>query len=322
MDESGNGSFRHSGYGRFLVKWLAAVAVLALLGAACAPADEGTDGTAQEDEPAEGTDEEAEEIDLAAFCDALIEGEQLFTAGPELDEEGNPTPESLEQLRTDMEPLLEDIEQNTPEEVSSEVDTVLSGVRTALEEGDPASIESPEFFEADAALDEYAYGNCDLENKVDIAAVNYAFQDLPDEIDSGQVALRMDNQGEEVHEAVVLRIDDETDLSVEELLELPEEEGEELAEFKGVAFAAPGDQGYAVMDLEPGRYAFVCFIPVGTETLDQLFEAFAAEEEEAEGAEGEGEQGEDAGQEGEAGEEQEGPPPHFTQGMFAEVTVQ
>lgn len=280
---------------------LALVLVLVMAGAGCATTDQAEEGD--------------EEFDLATFCNAAIEGEAIFIEGPEFDEEGNPTPEGLEELTNQMDPLLEDIEANTPDEIAAETQTILDGVRTALDEGDPAATESPEFLEADLAMDEYVYENCELENRQEIVAVNYAFEGVPEEMPSGQVALRLDNQGSEVHEAVVFHISDETDLSVQELLDLPEEEAEELAEFTGVAFAGPGEQGSTVVDLESGRYALVCFVPVGTTSLQALMESFAEEE----SAEGEGEAAEGEGPEGEG--EEEGPPPHFTQGMFTEFTV-
>jgi hypothetical protein len=81
--------------------------------------------------------------------------------------------------------------------------------------------------------------------------------------------------------------------SLEELLALPEEEAMTKATEAGAAFAAPGTIGTGTADLsEPGRYGIVCFIPVGA-TPDVL----------------------------QSGEEPEGPP-HFTEGMFAEITVE
>lgn len=68
-------------------------------------------------------------------------------------------------------------------------------------------------------------------------------------------------------------------------------------EFAGVAFAGPGSGDITFVDLDPGKYAVVCFIPVGTTDMADL-EA------------GEGDQAEPAG------------PPHFTQGMVTEFTVE
>lgn len=295
------------------VRLLALVAVLALLGAACGGAEETPTG------------DDGEEIDLAAFCEGAITGEARFSEGPELDDEGNPTESGLASLRTDMEPLLADIEQNTPEEISSEVETVLQGVRDGLETGDPESFQNMEFMEAEAALDEYVFENCEFDATEEFVAVNYAYQGLPATLSPGRTAFRLDNQGSEVHEAVIFRINDDVDTPLRELLDLPDEEVEEMIQFRGVTFAGPGDAGYGVVELDPGRYGFICFIPVGTTSMEALFE----------GDEGEGASptptgsptaspsptGSPAEGDEDENEDGEGPAPHFTEGMFAEVTV-
>lgn len=299
------------------VRLLALVAVLALLGAACGGAEERPTG------------DDGEEIDLVAFCEGAITGEARFSEGPELDDEGNPTEESLEELRTDMEPLLADIEQNTPEEISSEVETVLGGVRSALETGDPAAFQNVEFMEADTAMDEYVFENCEFDATEEFVAVDYAYEGLPETLSPGRTAFRLDNQGSEVHEAVIFRINDDVDTPLRELLDLPDDEVEEMIQFRGVTFAGPGDAGYGVVELDAGRYGFICFIPVGTTSMESLFE------EGEEGDEGEGASPtptdsptaspSPTGSPAEGDEDDEGegagPPPHFTEGMFAEVTV-
>lgn len=290
-------------------KALAAAIVLMLVGASCT-----VDGTDDTETGGTGTEASAGEIDLASFCDGAIEGEAMFNAGPELDAEGNPTADSLEEFSGQLEPLLQDLEENAPEEISSDVETVVEGVRTSIEEGDSENMQQPNIFQADAAIDNYVFENCDLEASQELVAVDYAFEGVPENLSPGQIGIRLDNQGDEVHEAVIFRIDDETDQSMAELLELPEEEGEELAEFRGVAFAGPGDQGSVVVDLDEGRYAFVCFIPVGTTSMDAL-----AEQEGPDGGEGAPE--EDQGTEEPEEQEQQGPAPHFTEGMVTEFTV-
>lgn len=70
---------------------------------------------------------------------------------------------------------------------------------------------------------------------------------------------------------------------------MPQEETMELATVVGApALAPPGTDAYTVVDLEPGEYVAVCFIPVGTTALD--------------------------------GPPPEGPP-HAMQGMVAELVV-
>jgi plastocyanin len=138
-----------------------------------------------------------------------------------------------------------------------------------------------------------------------VTAVDYAFEGLPDVIGAGST-LTLTNEGAEPHELVALRIPDDEDRSVSELLALPQEEL--FAVFGGdaepatVILAGPGQTdvpGAVVGDgtlTEPGRYAIICFIPVGSDP--------SALDPEAEGP------------------PQSDSPPHAARGMWAEVTVQ
>lgn len=142
------------------------------------------------------------------------------------------------------------------------------------------------------------------EPDVTVTAVDYAFEGIPEPIPAGSV-IGLENQGEEPHELVAFRIPDDETRTLEELLALPEDE-EPPVDFVGVAIApTTGDpvypEGPVTLD-EPGRYAFVCFLPVGVS--DEDFEAMMA-----------------AGPEGSPPPLPEGPP-HFAEGMWAEVTVE
>ncbi|HEX2029229.1 MAG TPA: hypothetical protein VHF25_14640 [Nitriliruptorales bacterium] len=274
-----------------------------------------------------------DDVDIAAFCDAAIEGESLLRAGPELDEQGNPTEEGVQRFSEQLGPLLEDLERNAPQEISSEVDAVVENVRRAVDEGDSAATQTPEHFQADAAIDDYVFENCELDAAQEITGEDYAFNGVPATLSAGQVGIRLDNQGREVHEAVIFRINDDVEENIEELLQLPQEQSEAVVEFKGVAFAEPDSTGSTVIDLEAGRYGVVCFIPVGTTSLDSLF-AGGPEGDDGQASPGgpsptgtgsptpdespvDGESPTAAGTEG-PGEEG---PPHFTRGMFAEFEV-
>ncbi len=69
--------------------------------------------------------------------------------------------------------------------------------------------------------------------------------------------------------------------------------------------APPGEAGFPVVGdgslTEPGRYAIMCFIPIGADPAEYLAAAQAATSEPPQVA---------------------GGPPHFTAGMFAELTVE
>ena len=141
---------------------------------------------------------------------------------------------------------------------------------------------------------------------VEITGVNYAFEGVPETVEAGTELTFTNASEDEVHEMVVVRIDDDETRPLEELLGLGDE-AEQVVEDVGVAVAMPGEDGMVVdgelVLEEPGRYALLCFIPVGAdpEVLQDLMANPPAD--------------------GEAPDMGEGPP-HVTQGMAAELAVE
>ena len=143
---------------------------------------------------------------------------------------------------------------------------------------------------------------------VEVTAIDFSFQDLPDRIDAGTRLTLRNDAPSELHELVAFRLPDDEARSIEELLALPEAElgavlGAEPP--RTVLLAPPGGEqipavGDGTLD-EPGRYLIMCSIPTGVEPATYL--AAAAES-----------QG--------APPQVDGGPPHFVQGMAAELTVE
>jgi hypothetical protein len=97
---------------------------------------------------------------------------------------------------------------------------------------------------------------------VDVTAVDYAFEGIDVTYAPGSYGFAMENAGAELHEAVLVRVDDERPF--EELIEISDEEAEGVIEFIGGAIACPGDSAEPFAgELTSGRYAMVCFIPEG-----------------------------------------------------------
>src|SRR3546814_12221199 len=73
-----------------------------------------------------------------------------------------------------------------------------------------------------------------------------------------------DTEHDEPHEMVLFRRNDGVDDPIEDLLALPEDEVMSKVSMAGVVFAdAPGSEAAAMLDLEPGSYVAICFIPTG-----------------------------------------------------------
>lgn len=169
----------------------------------------------------------------------------------------------------------------------------------AVAEPDPAAAEDAGAAEAD--------GIEEAEDEVvEVVLLDFAFDGLPDAVPAGTRFTVVNEAPAELHELVAFRLPDDEDRSVEELTTLsPVELVEALGEPAAVLLAEPGGpQIPAVGDgtlSEPGRYAIMCFIPTGVDPQEYL--RVAAETEEGP-------------------PQVDGGPPHFVQGMFAELVVE
>lgn len=140
---------------------------------------------------------------------------------------------------------------------------------------------------------------------IEIGAIDFAYVDVPDQVKAGAVLNLNNDSAGEVHELVAIRLPDDEDRSVEELVQLPPDElGAFFPLVETVIVAPPGESGFAVEGTgalsEPGRYAIICVIPTGADPSEYLAAA----------AESEGGPPDVAGG-----------PPHIVNGMFAELTV-
>ena len=143
---------------------------------------------------------------------------------------------------------------------------------------------------------------------VEVTADDYRFEGIPETVEAGTKFTLTNVSDVELHEFVAVLLPDDEDRSVEELVALPEEELGALfgsAEPATVLFAPPGgDMIPAVGDgtlADAGRYIVICAIPTGADPQEYMEAAAAA-----------------AG----GPPEVDGGPPHFTAGMYAEVTVE
>jgi hypothetical protein len=102
---------------------------------------------------------------------------------------------------------------------------------------------------------------------VTIAATDYAFSDNAADIPGvGSYAVTFQNEGEEIHELIVSRINDDETRSVPELLAgiAGGENPEDLSTTVAATSACPGESTIVAVDIESaGRYVLVCNLPVG-----------------------------------------------------------
>jgi hypothetical protein len=260
----------------------AAAATLLLGIAACGDDDdaESADSTAPAATDAPATTQPADDAaatdDVAAFCEAEVAAEASTSSeDPAV-----------------IGPAFEALSAAAPEDIKATVDTVIA-------EFEASGGESPEFEAAYGEMIGYVKDNCGF-TELALTATEYEFGGLPSELAAGPTVVSLENIGEEVHEILLMRVNDGVTETVDELLALPEEEAETKTTFAAAAFAFPGTTGNAVVDLVPGRYIALCFLPEGA-TPDVIAQMEGPEDTLPEGVE--------------VG------PPHFTLGMVHELTV-
>ncbi|HWM18747.1 MAG TPA: hypothetical protein VNO51_03615 [Ilumatobacteraceae bacterium] len=144
----------------------------------------------------------------------------------------------------------------------------------------------------------------DAAGTVTVHATDFAFDDLPDEVELGTTFELVNDSEVELHELVAVRLPDDETRSAHDIVH----DGIEsmfAVEPAFVLVAAPGGpQINAVGDgtvTEPGRYIVVCMIPTGVDP-EEFLEA-------AQNSNGGPPQIENAGA------------PHIAHGMFGEFTV-
>jgi hypothetical protein len=153
--------------------------------------------------------------------------------------------------------------------------------------------------------------NGDEAETITVGAFDYGYTDLPGEIAAGTTIVMRNDSDAEVHEILAFRLPDDEDRPIQDLMQLSEEELMPLLDMRGVALAPPGADSTALpvppLTLEqPGRYVFLCIIPTNAPP-DEVMAAVQAFVE--------------SGEEEGAPDYPETGPPHFVNGMFAEVHV-
>ncbi len=142
---------------------------------------------------------------------------------------------------------------------------------------------------------------------VAIGGVDYAFTNVPASTPAGTTLELQNTSKAELHELVAFRLPDSDELPLGELVQLPPDElTARLGAPVTVVVQAPGSdqQVVAVGDgslQQPGRYVIMCFIPTGVDPQVYLDAAAASNG---------------------APPAVPGGPPHFVNGMYAELVVE
>jgi uncharacterized cupredoxin-like copper-binding protein len=218
----------------------AGTAAVLLLAAGCGN-DDDTDGAAAPTGDGEGVSQEV--------CDSFAEVTRAFGPEPDLSEGA-------------IEALAED----APAEIRDAAAELASLMDRAFNQEDFEALDGPAFAEAMDSSARYFHERCEVDHRVTVRGVEYAFEGLPSELEAGTVSFLFEvpEGAAEPHELVIVERLDGTDEPIEELLALPDEEIFEKVGWVGVAFVdSPGRASALVVDLAPGSYIVVCNYPVG-----------------------------------------------------------
>jgi hypothetical protein len=226
--------------------------------AACGD-DEDSDGSSETTDAGGSATDEAASGASEEFCGAVVE----FNSTAMSSDVGNPEAarEDIVAGGEEMAPMTETLVEEAPDDLADDAEEVHAAVESLLE-GDAGPFQSDALIETYMAFLDGATDSCEF-TTVDVEGRDYAFE-APDTIEAGTTAFAFTNASDkEAHEMLIMRRADGVTESFEEIFSLPEEEAESKAEFVTATFAEPGGEGSALVDLEPGEYAMVCFVPVG-----------------------------------------------------------
>ncbi len=206
---------------------------------------------------------EAPSAAAPAVCEAWADSD---AAGRVLLGLGDPaiTPERVNAIAkefwTAQEPILAGMERQAPEEIRSDVATLLNVARAGAASGDPATLTAPELGRADAAIDRYMRRNCGYP-EVRITATDRAFHGLPTQVRAGTIAITLVNRA-----ATCTRRSSAGSVrqSVPEILALPPDRQLQLVTPLMATQSAPGETTTMFLRLAPGRHAVVDTYPEGT----------------------------------------------------------
>jgi hypothetical protein len=160
-------------------------------------------------------------------------------------------------------PAIDDIVARAPAELTAPAATAKKVFETMRTTGDDSGSNDPAFEKAGNVVEAWVHDHCGYQ-KVDVTAVDFAFQGLPATLKAGPTSLAMTNKSThgESHVLLIARGKNGAALTVDQVEKTPAEQLFGMIDvLPGGAFAAPGETGGGTWDLKPGHYVVLC--PIG-----------------------------------------------------------
>ncbi|MDQ6525372.1 hypothetical protein RB608_17250 [Nocardioides sp. LHD-245] len=89
-----------------------------------------------------------------------------------------------------------------------------------------------------------------------------AYMGLPVALPAGRTSFQLTNEGQDFHEALVMKVKDSYTGTMDDLLQLDDEAMMQAADIVAATMTAPGETAFTNVDLATGRYIVLCHIPV------------------------------------------------------------
>jgi len=202
-----------------------------------------------------GSDDEGAKLSAAA-CDAVATLDGAMSSAPE-------DPAAIGPFVNDsLMPSVMTLVSELDGDARDAAETMHRTLESVATSGDPSVLHAPETAAAQATIGKAVHEGCDLV-AVDVVAKEYRYEHAPDTLAAGRVSFALTNEGVEDHEMVLFKRAEGVTESLDELLQLPQDQAMGKMQFTGVAFGSPGTTNYVTVDLEPGTYFIVCFLPQG-----------------------------------------------------------
>jgi hypothetical protein len=203
------------------------------------------------------------------YCDA----EKAIETVPEPDIHSN-GPEAIPAIKeyatTQLKPLAANVAAAAPSEVKETVATLVKLVDDLAATGDFSLFEKPENKSASDKLHAFDLKTCKW-TSVAVTATDYKFDGISATLKPGLTSFEFTNNGPEIHEFQLARRKAGVTDSFDDLLKLSQEEaGAKVDMLGGVGPTEQKKSDYKVVDLTPGDYVALCFLPVGSTSMDAM----------------------------------------------------
>ena len=164
-------------------------------------------------------------------------------------------------------PLFDQLSSAAPAELTEPVGVMVDAAKKMVASNgqDSSAFQTSAFVAAQTKVDTWMFDQCSFDAKVKVTTKDFEFDGLPATMKPGKTAFLVTNAGPESHELDVARKKTGTTDSWQDLVKLPQEQAATKVDQLGGGFVpAVGSSALVVVELTPGDYAALCFIPMGS----------------------------------------------------------